>query len=69
MSAIGCPYNNACAESFFSLLKNECTYRERPKTIQAAAKLVDEYIHFYNYGRIQLTTKMPPMEMRSGTAA
>lgn len=30
MSAVGCPYDNACAESFFSLLKNECIYRERP---------------------------------------
>ena len=69
MSAIGCPYDNACAESFFSLLKNECIYRERPKTIQAAAQLVDEYIHFYNFERIQLKTKMTPMEMRLGSAA
>ena len=69
MSAIGCPHDNACAESFFSLLKNECIYRERPKTIQAAAQLVDEYIHFYNFERIQLKTKMTPMEMRLGLAA
>lgn len=69
MSAIGCPYDNACAESFFSLLKNECIYRERPKTIQAAEELIDEYIHFYNYERIQLSTKMTPMEVRLGTVA
>lgn len=69
MSAIGCPYDNACAESFFSLLKNECIYRERPKTIQMAAQLVDEYIHFYNFERIQLKTKMTPMEMRLGSDA
>lgn len=69
MSAIGCPYDNACVESFFSLLKNECIYRERPQTIQTAAQLVEEYIHFYNYERIQLKTKMTPMEMRLGSAA
>lgn len=69
MSAVGCPYDNACAESFFSLLKNECIYRAKPKTIKAAAELVDEYIYFYNYERIQLATKMTPMEMRFDTAA
>ncbi len=69
MSAIGCPYDNACAESFFSLLKNECIYRVRPKTLQDAAQLVDEYIHFYNFERLQTTLKMTPMEMRLGTAA
>ena len=68
MSAIGCPYDNACAESFFSLLKNECIYRAKPQTIQAAAELIDEYIYFYNHERIQLATKMTPMEMRLGAA-
>lgn len=68
MSAIGCPYDNACAESFFSLLKNECIYRAKPQTIQAAAELVDEYIYFYNHDRIQLATKMTPMEMRLSAA-
>lgn len=68
MSAVGCPYDNACAESFFSLLKNECIYQLKPRTIQAAAELVDEYIHFYNFERIQLATKMTPMEMRLGAA-
>lgn len=68
MSAIGCPYDNACAESFFSLLKNEYIYRAKPQTIQAAAELIDEYIYFYNHERIQLATKMTPMEMRLGAA-
>lgn len=69
MSAIGCPYDNACAESFFSLLKNECIYKAKPRTIQAATELMDEYIYFYSHERIQLTTKMTSMEMRLGTAA
>ena len=61
-------YDNACVESFFSLLKNECIYRTKPQTIQAAAELVEEYIYFYNHDRIQLATKITPIEMRLGTA-
>ncbi len=66
--AIGCPYDNACTESFFSLLKNECIYRAKLQDIQAVAELIDEYIYFYNYERIQITAKMAPMEMRLGAA-
>ena len=61
-------YDNACVESFFSLLKNECIYRTKPQTIQAAAELVEEYTYFYNHDRIQLATKITPIEMRLGTA-
>ena len=56
--------DNACAESFFSLLKNECIYRAKPKTIRDAMELVDDYIYFYNNERIQLSSKMTPMELR-----
>ena len=59
---------NACVESFFGLLKNECIYRAKPQTIQAAAELVEEYIYFYNHDCIQLSTKRTPIEMRLGTA-
>ncbi|MBP9989525.1 MAG: IS3 family transposase, partial [Ruminococcus sp.] len=27
--------------------------------------LIDDYIHFYNYERIQLKTKLTPMEFRN----
>ena len=64
MSAVGCPYDNACVESFFSLLKNECIYRAKPKTIREAMELIDDYIYFYNNERIQLSSKMTPMEAR-----
>ena len=59
-----CPYDNACAESFFSLLKNECIYRAKPRTIRDAMELIDDYIYFYNNERIQLSSKMTPMEVR-----
>lgn len=64
MSSIGCPYDNACAENFFSMLKTECIYRAKPQTFDEAKELVDEYIYFYNNERIQLKTGLTPMEVR-----
>ena len=34
MSRKGNPYDNAMAENFFSILKTECIYRHKPKTLQ-----------------------------------
>ena len=65
MSRRGNPYDNALAENFFSILKTECIYRQKIKTYEEARLLIDEYIHFYNYQRIQLKTKLTPMEYRS----
>mgnify|MGYP000586221095 FL=1 len=68
MSSIGCPYDNACAENFFSMLKTECIYRAKPQTFDEAKELVDEYI-FYNNERIQLKQGQPPMEVRCAYTA
>ena len=65
MSRRGNPYDNALAENFFSILKTECIYRTKLKTYEEARLLIDEYIYFYNYQRIQLKTKLTPMEYRS----
>ena len=65
MSRRGNPYDNALAENFFSILKTECIYRTKLKTHEEARLLIDEYIYFYNYQRIQLKTKLTPMEYRS----
>ena len=65
MSRRGNPYDNALAENFFSILKTECIYRARPRTYEEARLLIGEYIYFYNYQRIQLKTKLTPMEYRS----
>ena len=54
MSRKGNPYDNAMAEKFFSILKTECIYRHKPKTLQEANELIDRYIYFYyNHERIQ----------------
>ena len=64
MPSRGNPYDNAMAENFFSILKTECIYRTRLKTYEEARLLIDEYIHFYNNERIQLKTKLTPLEKR-----
>lgn len=65
MSRRGNPYDNALAENFFSILKTECIYRAKLRTYEEARLLIDDYIHFYNYERIQLKTKLTPMEFRN----
>ena len=64
MSRRGNPYDNALAENFFSILKNECIYRTKLQTYEEARLLIGEYIHFYNNHRIQLKTKLTPLEKR-----
>ena len=65
MSRRGNPYDNALAENFFSILKTECIYRVKLKTYEEASLLIGEYIHFYNNERIQLKTKLTPLEQRN----
>lgn len=64
MSRRGNPYDNALAENFFSILKTECIYRAKLQTYEEARLLIGEYIHFYNNERIQLKTKLTPLEKR-----
>ena len=65
MSRRGNPYDNAMAENFFSILKTECIYRTKLRTYEEARLLIDQYIYFYNNQRIQLKTKLTPLEKRS----
>ena len=64
MSSRGNPYDNAMAENFFSILKTECIYRTKLRTYEEARLLIGEYIQFYNNERIQLKTKLTPLEKR-----
>ena len=65
MSRRGNPYDNALTENFFSILKTECIYRTKLKIYEEVSLLIGEYIHFYNNQRIQLKTKLTPMEYRN----
>jgi putative transposase len=64
MSRRGNCYDNAPAENFFGILKTECIRRHKPKTIEQARLLINNYIFFYNHQRIQLKTKLTPLEKR-----
>ena len=64
MSRRGNCYDNAMAENFFSILKTECIYRIRPKTIQEAKDAIESYIYFYNHERIQLKNGVAPLTLR-----
>ena len=64
MSRRGNCYDNAMAENFFSILTTECIYRHKPKTLDEARMLIDDYIYFYNNQRIQLKTGVAPLVLR-----
>ena len=64
MSRRGNCYDNAMAENFFSILKTECIYRQKIASFLQANQLIDDYIWFYNNERIQLKTKLTPIEKR-----
>ncbi len=64
MSRRANPYDNAMAENFFSILKFECIRLYKPETILQAQTLIDSYIAFYNHERIQLNSKLSPIEKR-----
>ncbi len=64
MSRRGNCYDNAMAENFFSILKTECIYRHKPKSLDEARYLIDEFIWFYNNERIQTKTSLTPLEKR-----
>lgn len=64
MSRRGNCYDNAMAENFFSILKTEYIYRNKPKSLKEAGTLIDHYIHFYNHQRIQLKTGVAPLHIK-----
>lgn len=64
MSRQGNALDNAPAESFFSHLKEEALRHHVFSSLEEVQPIVDDYIHFYNYERIQLKTKLTPFELR-----
>lgn len=68
MSRRGNCFDNASIENFFGHLKSECTRRVKILTFNEGKQLVDDYIQYYNYERIQLKTKLTPYEKRCQAA-
>jgi len=54
MSRAAEPKDNAPIESFFSVLKTECIYRLKPKTVSEATALVADFAEYYNNERVIL---------------
>jgi putative transposase len=66
MSRTGVPYDNACAETFFSTIKLEMIYQERFKTRAQVQAAIFEYIEIY-YNRRRRNAaigNIPPCEFR-----
>lgn len=64
MSRPGNCWDNAPMENFFSHLKEEALRQHPIPSFAEAMHIIDDYIHFYNYERIQLKTKQTPYETR-----
>lgn len=64
MSRRGNCWDNAPMENFFSHFKEEALRQFPTPSFEEAKQLIDDYIHFYNYERIQLKTRQTPYETR-----
>jgi len=64
MSRRGNCWDNASMESFFGHFKEEALRQFPIPTFEQAQEIVDDYICFYNYERIQLKTKQTPYQTR-----
>ena len=64
MSGRGNCWDNAPMENFFGHLKEEYLRQFRKPTFEEAQQLIDEYVYFYNYERIQLKTRQTPYQTR-----
>ncbi len=70
MSRKGNCYDNCIMETFFGRMKNEMFYGYEKEfaSFEQFSKAVDDYIHYYNYERIQAKTKwMPPVRYREAS--
>lgn len=63
-------FDNACIESFFSHLKTEKLYLQKPDSEESARKLIAEHIEYYNKERFQKKLgDLSPVEYREAIAA
>jgi putative transposase len=64
MSRPGNCWDNAPMENFFGHLKEEALRQFPIPSFEEARQIINDYIHFYNYERIQLKTRQTPFETR-----
>ena len=49
------PTDNAVAERANGIIKVECVYRTRFNSFEHAYRVIERYIHFYNYSRLHMS--------------
>ncbi len=64
MSRRGNCWDNAPMENFFGHLKEEALRQYKSPSFEEAQHIIDDYICFYNYERIQLKTRQTPYQIR-----
>ncbi len=64
MSRRGNCWDNAPMENFFGHLKEEALRHLKTPSFQQAQEIIDDYVCFYNYERIQLKTRQTPYQTR-----
>ena len=64
MSRRGNCWDNAPMENFFGHLKEEALRQFGVLSFEDTMEVIDQYIYFFNYERIQLKTKQTPYEKR-----
>ncbi len=64
MSRRGNCWDNAPMENFFGHLKEEALRQYSVLSYEEAQQIIDDYICFYNYERIQLKTRQTPYQLR-----
>lgn len=64
MSRQGNCLDNAAMENFFGHLKEEAMNQFLNPSFEEAKQIIDNYIYFYNYERIQLKTRQTPFQLR-----
>ena len=55
-------------ETFFGTVKFECLYRVRYATRSEAEELIAQYVHFFNFERINFKNGLYPYESNSKAA-
>jgi hypothetical protein len=51
-------------ESFFGHIKEEALHQVHNPSLQVLKQIIDDYVHFYNYERIQLKIRQTLFETR-----
>ena len=64
MSRRGNCWDNAPMENFFSHHKEEAMRQVKNPSFEEANPIIDDYVYFYNYERIQLLTGQTPFQLR-----